>query len=80
MGSKKTVNGWDGRSALCIFSVAGLCHERCRLLDVRLISVRSVLSHYWYVTAMLVATSKIVDHADTSTSEAQNPRIGIGTI
>ncbi len=36
--------------------------------------------HYWYLTAMIVATSKIVDHADTSTSEAQNPRISIGTI
>ncbi len=34
--------------------------------------------HYWYLTAMIVATSKVIDRADSSSSEAQDRRVEFG--
>lgn len=34
--------------------------------------------HYWYLTAMIVATRKVIDRADSSSSEAQDRRLEFG--
>lgn len=34
--------------------------------------------HYWYLTAMIVATRKVIDHADSSSLEVQNSQVEFG--
>jgi len=53
-------------------------HERSRLFGVRHISLALYYPHYWYLTAMIVATRKVVDRAASPSPKAQDGPVEFG--